>query len=46
MNFTGVDSPYERPESPELRIDTTVMSPAEAADRVVEQLRAMQILTR
>ena len=46
VNFTGVDSPYERPESPELRIDTTVTSPTEAADRVVEKLRAMQILTR
>lgn len=45
-NFTGVDSPYERPENPELRIDTTVTSPAEAADRVVAQLRAMQILIR
>jgi bifunctional enzyme CysN/CysC len=46
VNFTGVDSPYERPESPELRIDTTVTSPSKAADRVVEQLRAMQILGR
>jgi bifunctional enzyme CysN/CysC len=45
-NFTGVDSPYERPEQPELRIDTTVTSPREAADRLVEQLRAMQILGR
>lgn len=46
VNFTGVDSPYERPESAELRIDTTATSPVEAADRVVEQLRAMQILAR
>ncbi len=43
-NFTGVDSPYEPPEHPELRIDTTVTSPDEAAHRLVEQLRAMQIL--
>jgi bifunctional enzyme CysN/CysC len=41
-----VDSPYERPDSPELRIDTTVTSPSKAADRVVELLRAMQILGR
>jgi bifunctional enzyme CysN/CysC len=46
VNFTGVDSPYERPDSPELRIDTTVTSPSKAADRVVELLRAMQILGR
>ena len=25
-NFTGIDSPYERPESPELKIDTTIES--------------------
>ena len=43
-NFTGVDSPYERPEHPELRIDTTATPPSEAADRLVQQLRAMQIL--
>ncbi len=38
-NFTGVDSPYEAPENPELRIDTTALSSAEAADQVVELLR-------
>ena len=25
-NFTGIDSPYEPPENPEIRIDTTSMS--------------------
>lgn len=39
-NFTGIDSPYEAPENPELRIDTTAMSPAAAADRVVAFLQA------
>jgi bifunctional enzyme CysN/CysC len=34
-NFTGIDSPYEAPETPELRIDTTTISAEEAADRVV-----------
>jgi bifunctional enzyme CysN/CysC len=43
-NFTGVDSPYERPGNPELRIDTTETSPGEAADRLVLQLRAMRVL--
>ena len=36
-NFTGVDSPYEPPEHPELRIDTTGMTPDEAAQVIVEQ---------
>jgi len=30
-NFTGIDSAYERPEKPELTIDTTRRSPAESA---------------
>ena len=37
-NFTGIDSPYEAPENPEIRIDTTRMSPEEAADLIVERL--------
>jgi bifunctional enzyme CysN/CysC len=37
-NFTGIDSPYEPPEHPEMRIDTTAMSAEEAADRIVEEL--------
>jgi bifunctional enzyme CysN/CysC len=34
-NFTGIDSPYEAPENPEIRIDTTGMTPDEAADAIV-----------
>ncbi|MEK6540644.1 MAG: sulfate adenylyltransferase subunit CysN [Pseudomonadota bacterium] len=37
-NFTGIDSPYEEPEHPELRIDTMVMSAEAAADMIVERL--------
>jgi bifunctional enzyme CysN/CysC len=37
-NFTGIDSPYEAPESPEIRIDTTAMTPEAAADLIVERL--------
>ena len=43
-NFTGIDSPYEAPESPEVRIDTTSVSPEEAADRVIAELAAQGIL--
>ena len=38
VNFTGIDSPYEPPENPELRIDTTNISVDDAADRVLEFL--------
>ncbi|PAX06550.1 sulfate adenylyltransferase subunit CysN [Sphingomonas lenta] len=34
-NFTGIDSPYEPPVEPELRIDTTRVTPDEAAEMVV-----------
>jgi bifunctional enzyme CysN/CysC len=37
-NFTGIDSPYEEPERPEIRIDTTALTPDEAADLIVDKL--------
>ena len=37
-HFTGIDSPYEAPEAPELHIDTTKVSADEAADLIVERL--------
>jgi bifunctional enzyme CysN/CysC len=37
-NFTGIDSPYEAPESAEIHIDTTAMSADEAAELIVEAL--------
>ena len=42
-NFTGIDSPYEAPENPELRIDTTTLSPEQAADRIVAHLQALKV---
>ncbi len=33
--FTGVDDPYEPPESPEVQIDTTLMTPEEAAQEIL-----------
>jgi bifunctional enzyme CysN/CysC len=38
--FTGVSAPYEAPANPELIIDTTRRSPDEAAEQVLEYLRA------
>jgi bifunctional enzyme CysN/CysC len=43
-NFTGIDSPYEPPESPEIRIDTTATTPEEAAQQVVDKLRDLGVL--
>ena len=37
-NFTGIDSPYEAPEAPEIRIDTTVVSAEDAAALIVDEL--------
>jgi bifunctional enzyme CysN/CysC len=33
-NFTGISSPYEAPENPEIRIDTTKLTAEEAAERI------------
>jgi bifunctional enzyme CysN/CysC len=37
-NFTGIDSPYEPPESAEIVIDTMTLTAEAAADRIVEEL--------
>jgi bifunctional enzyme CysN/CysC len=37
-NFTGIDSPYEPPDSPEIRIDTAKLTPEQAADFIIERL--------
>ena len=37
-NFTGIDSPYEAPEKPEIRIDTTAISPEDAAELIAERV--------
>ncbi|HDR9502778.1 TPA: sulfate adenylyltransferase subunit CysN [Burkholderia cepacia] len=37
-HFTGIDSPYEPPARPELRVDTVAESPDEAAGRIVAYL--------
>jgi bifunctional enzyme CysN/CysC len=37
-NFTGVDAPYEKPEAPEMAINTAVTDPDAAADALVETM--------
>ena len=41
-NFTGIDSPYEIPEKPEIRIDTTTMDAQSAAEFIIARLEAWQ----
>jgi bifunctional enzyme CysN/CysC len=43
-HFTGIDSPYEKPESPELTIETDRCSPELAAELIVARLRKGGIL--
>jgi bifunctional enzyme CysN/CysC len=43
-NFTGIDSPYEPPEAPEIHVDTTSTSPEHAAETLVAELRLRRIL--
>ena len=41
-NFTGIDSPYEPPEKPDIRVNTVEMSAAEAAEHIVRQLMPLK----
>ena len=38
-HFTGIDSPYEAPEHPEIYLDTTKLSPEQGAEAIVEYLQ-------
>ncbi len=38
-NFTGIDSPYEPPEAPEIRLATTDQTPEQAAEHLLAFLR-------
>jgi len=44
-NFTGIDSPYEPPTDPELRLDTTQLSAEDAAEQVIAHLQNAGLLT-
>jgi bifunctional enzyme CysN/CysC len=43
-NFTGIDSPYEAPLNPEVRIDSTRSTSEDEADEVVRTLKQMGLL--
>jgi bifunctional enzyme CysN/CysC len=42
-NFTGIDSPYERPDAPEIHLNTTELTAAEAADAVLAKLAELGV---
>ncbi len=44
-NFTGISSPYEQPENPEITVDTTKLLPHEAVEQIVDHLRKADILS-
>jgi len=44
-NFTGIDSPYEPPESPEILVNTASQSAEQAAESVIGELRKKGIIT-
>jgi bifunctional enzyme CysN/CysC len=43
-NFTGIDSPYEAPEDPEIHLRTVGQTPAQLAETVLEVLLARKII--
>lgn len=43
-NFTGIDSPYESPQSPEIHLPTTEGSAEEMAERVIVHLQEKNLL--
>ena len=45
-NFTGIDSPYEPPENPEMHIDTGRVSAEQAAEQVIAQLHLAGMIDR
>ncbi len=42
--FTGISDPYEIPENPELRIDTTDIRPDQAVQQIVLKLEALGLI--
>jgi adenylylsulfate kinase len=42
--FTGVSSPYEEPVSPELVVDTGLVSAEQAAELVLSRLESLRII--
>jgi bifunctional enzyme CysN/CysC len=41
-NFTGIDSPYEAPDAPEICVNTVEMTAAEAAEYIIRQIMPLK----
>jgi bifunctional enzyme CysN/CysC len=41
-NFTGIDSPYEAPEDPEIRVNTVEMTPEQAAEEIIRKIMPLK----
>ncbi|HEY0960354.1 MAG TPA: sulfate adenylyltransferase subunit CysN [Novosphingobium sp.] len=41
-NFTGIDSPYEAPVNPEIRVNTVEMTASEAAEHIIRQIMPLK----
>ncbi len=44
MNFTGIDAPYERPEHPDIQLDTTLLTAPAAAEAVLAALHRRKLI--
>jgi bifunctional enzyme CysN/CysC len=43
-NFTGIDSPYEAPENPEMRLETVGIDAEALADQIIQDLRRRGVI--
>jgi adenylylsulfate kinase-like enzyme len=43
-NFTGIDSPYETPETPDIHLRTTEMSLEQEIETVMKALRSRRVI--
>jgi adenylylsulfate kinase-like enzyme len=37
-DFTGIDSPYEKPENPDIQLDTSKLSITQAVDAIMKKI--------
>ncbi len=44
-NFTGIDSPYEQPENPEMLVDTSSLTAEQCAEQIIRSLRERGVIT-
>lgn len=45
VNFTGIDSPFERPQDPEIAINTTARSPANCIETIMDYLSTHRLIS-